>query len=202
MVVADEVNNDLAEIQIISNSTSAISYTSSVFQHDCSVADTLGEPMDESHQIATIVRVMYDDTPMSLIARMDDPTTVSNTLKLWFSDICLYELQGTSAGGGSSPSASGSYDAGWGIVINGNVISVNQNIIPDISNLASTTYVDNRIASAIDIVEGEIPDVSDMATKTWVNNQGYLTEQVQSDWTEYNSSDPAYIKNKPNLLYK
>lgn len=198
MVVADEVNNDLAEIQIQSNSTSAISYTSSVFQHDCSVADTLGEPMDESHQIATIVRVMYDDTPMSLIARMDDPTTISNTLKLWFSDICLYELQGTSAGGGSSPSASGSYDAGWGIVINGNVISVNQNIIPDISNLASTTYVDNRIASAIDIVEGEIPDVSDMATKTWVNNQGYLTEQVQSDWTEYNTSDPAYIKNKPN----
>lgn len=197
MIVADEVNNDLAEIQIISSSTSAISYTSSVFQHDCSVADTLGEPMDESHQIATIVRVMYDDTPMSLIARMDDPTTVSNELHLWFSDIGLYELQGTSAGGGSSPSASGSYDAGWGIVINGNVISVNQNIIPDISNLASTTYVDNRIASAIDIVEGEIPDVSDMATKTWVNNQGYLTEQVQSDWTEYNSSDPAYIKNKP-----
>lgn len=197
MIVADEVNNDLAEIQIVSDSTSAISYTSSVFQHDCSVADTLGEPMDESHQIATIVRVMYDDTPMSLIARLDDPTTISNELHLWFSDIGLYELQGTSAGGGSSPSASGSYDAGWGIVINGNVISVNQNIIPDISNLASTTYVDNRIASAIDIVEGEIPDVSDMATKTWVNSQGYLTEQVQSDWTEYNSSDPAYIKNKP-----
>lgn len=197
MIVADEVNNDLAEIQIVSDSTSAISYTSSVFQHDCSVADTLGEPMDESHQIATIVRVMYDDTPMSLIARLDDPTTVSNELHLWFSDIGLYELQGTSAGGGSSPSASGSYDAGWGIVINGNVISVNQNIIPDISNLASTTYVDNRIASAIDIVEGEIPDVSDMATKTWVNNQGYLTEQVQSDWTEYNQDDPAYIKNKP-----
>ena len=197
MVVADEVNNDLAEIQIVSSSTSAISYTSSVFQHDCSVADTLGEPMDESHQIATIVRVMYDDTPMSLIARLDDPTTITNELHLWFSDIGLYELQGTSVGGGSSPSASGSYDAGWGIVINGNVISVNQNIIPDISNLASTTYVDNRIASAINIVEGEIPDVSDMATKTWVNNQGFLTEQVQSDWTEYNSSDPAYIKNKP-----
>lgn len=196
-IVADEVNNDLAEIQICSDSSSAISYTSSVFPHDCSVADTLGEPIGESHQVATIVRVMYDDTPMSLIARMDDPTTVSNELHLWFSDIGLYELQGITAGGGSSPSASGSYDAGWGIVINGNVISVNQNIIPDISNLASTTYVDNRIASAIDIVEGEIPDTSDMATKTWVNNQGYLTEQVQSDWTESNSSDPAYIKNKP-----
>jgi hypothetical protein len=198
MIVADEVNNDLAEIQIQSNSTSAISFTSSVFQHDCSVADTLGEPIDESHQIATIVRVVYDDTPMSLIARMDDPTTVSNELHLWFSDIGLYELNGTSVGGGSSPSASGSYDAGWGIVINGNVISVNPNIIPDISNLASTTYVDNRIASAVNIIESEIPDVSDMATETWVNNQGFLKSQVQSDWTEYNSSDPAYIKNKPN----
>ena len=199
MIVADEVNNDLAEIQIVSSSTSAISYTSSVFTHDCSVTDTLGEPMNESHQIATIVRVVYDDTPMSLIARMDDPTTITNTLKLWFSDIGLYELQGTSAGGGgSSPSASGSYEAGWGVVINGNVISVNPNIIPDVSNLASTTYVDNRIASAINIVESEIPDVSDMATETWVNNQGFLKSQVQSDWTEYNTSDPAYIKNKPN----
>jgi len=197
-IVADEVNNDLAEIQIQSNSTSAISYTSSVFQHDCSVADTLGEPMDESHQIATIVRVVYDDTPMSLIARMDDPTTITNELHLWFSDIGIYELNGTSIGGDSSPSASGSYEAGWGVVINGNVISVNPNIIPDISNLASTTYVDNRIASAINIVEGQIPDVSDMATETWVNNQGFLKSQVQSDWTEYNSSDPAYIKNKPN----
>ena len=199
MIVADEVNNDLAEIQIVSSSTSAISYTSSVFTHDCSVADTLGEPMDESHQIATIVRVVYDDTPMSLIARLDDPTTISNELHLWFSDIGLYELQGTSVGGGSSPSASGSYDAGWGIVINGNVISVNQNIIPDVSNLASTTYVDNRIASAINIVEGEIPDVSDMATKTWVNNQGFLKSQVQSDWTEDNTSDPSYIQNKPTV---
>jgi len=198
-IVADEVNNDLAEIQIHSNSSSAISYTSSVFQHDCSVADTLGEPLDESHQIATIVRVVYDDTPMSLIARMDAPTTITNELHLWFSDIGLYELNGTSiGGGGSSPSASGSYEAGWGVVINGNVISVNPNIIPDVSNLASTTYVDNRIASAINIVEGQIPDVSDMATETWVNNQGFLKSQVQSDWTEYNSSDPAYIKNKPN----
>lgn len=197
MVVADEVNNDLAEIQILSNSTSAISNTNSIFQHDCSVVGDDYEPGEVSHQIATIVRVMYDDTPMSLIARLNAPTYISNELHLWFCDIGLYELQGTTIGGGSSPSASGSYDAGWGIVINGNVISVNQNIIPDISNLASTTYVDNRIASAIDIVEGEIPDVSDMATKTWVNNQGYLTSQVQSDWTESNSSDPAYIKNKP-----
>ncbi|WP_413854689.1 hypothetical protein [Candidatus Ruminimicrobium bovinum] len=221
MIVADEVNNDLAEIQIQSNSTSAISFTSSVFQHDCSVADTLGEPMDESHQIATIVRVVYDDTPMSLIARMDDPTTVSNELHLWFSDIGLYELNGTSIGGGSSPSASGSYDAGWGIVINGNVISVNPNIIPDISNLASTTYVDNRIASAVNIIESEIPDVSDMATQTWVNSQGFLTEipsyyatdtevnnaiatainsipaQVNADWNS--TSGKSEILNKPDL---
>ena len=197
MIAASGINNDLAEIQIHSNSTSAISYTSSAFQHDCSVAGVNDEPADVSHQIATIVRVVYDDTPMSLIARMDAPTTISNTLNLWFSDICLYELTGTSIGGGSSPSASGSYEAGWGIVINGDVISVNQSIIPDISNLATNTYVDNRIASAINIVEGEIPDVSDMATKTWVNNQGYLTEQVQSNWTEYNSSDPSFIKNKP-----
>ena len=221
MIVADEVNNDLAEVEIQSTSTSAISYTSSVFQHDCSVADTFGEPMDESHQIATIVRVMYDDTPMSLIARMDDPTTVSNELHLWFSDIGLYELKGTSVGSSSSPSASGSYDAGWGIIINGNVISVNPNIIPDISNLASTTYVDNRIASAVNIIESEIPDVSDMATRTWVNSQGYLTsipsyyttesevhtaiatainsipEQVNSDWNS--TSGKSEILNKPDL---
>jgi hypothetical protein len=210
MVVADEVNNDLAEIQIVSTSTSAISYTSSVFQHDCSVTDTLGEPMDESHQIATIVRVVYDDTPMSLIARIDDPTTISNELHLWFSDICLYELQGTTAGGGTTPSASGSYDAGWGIVINGNVISVNQSIIPDISNLASETYVNNRIASAVNIVESEIPDVSNLATRNelntasgniinYVNDQiGDIPAQVQSDWAVTNIQDLAYIKNKPS----
>lgn len=210
MVVADEVNNDIAEIQIVSTSTSAISNTSSVFQHDCSVEDTLGEPMDESHQIATIVRVMYDDTPMSLIARMDDPTTVSNELHLWFSDICLYELKGTSAGGSTTPGASGSYDAGWGIVINGNVISVNQSIIPDVSNFATETYVNNRIASAVNIVESEIPDVSNLATRNelntasgniinYVNDQiGDIPTQVQSDWAVTNIQDLAYIKNKPS----
>ena len=195
MVVADEVNNDLAEIQIHSNSSSAISYTSSVFQHDCSVADYLGEPMDESHQIATIVRVMYDDTPMSLIARMDDPTTISNTLKLWFSDICLYELQGTSVGGGSSPSASGSYDAGWGIVINGNVISVNQNIIPDVSNFATRTWVNNQ---------GYLTSIpSYYATETEVNTAiataiNSIPEQVNADWNS--TSGKSEILNKPETI--
>ena len=224
MIVADEINNDIAEIQIIRNSTSAISNAVSIYQHDCSIVGDDDEPGEESHQIATIVRVVYDDTPMSLVARLNAPTYISNTLNLWFSDICLYELQGTSTSGGTTPSASGSYDAGWGIVINGNVISVNPNIIPDVSNLATITYVNNRIASAVNIVESEIPDVSDMATRTWVNSQGYLTSipsyyatetevsdaiasainsippQVQSNWNEDNTSDPSYIQNKPETI--
>lgn len=209
MIVADEINNDIAEIQIISNSTSAISNAVSIYQHDCSIVGDDDGPGEESHQIATIVRVVYDDTPMSLVARLNAPTYISNSLHLWFSDICLYELQGTSAGGGTTPSASSSYDAGWGIVINGNVISVNPNIIPDVSSFATETYVNNRIASAVNIIESEIPDVSNLATKVelntasgniinYVNDQiGDIPEQVQSDWNEINVSLPSYIKNKP-----
>lgn len=195
--VAATANNDLMELQINSTSASSITYLSSEYPIDCSVVDTYGEPSEISHQIATLVRVVYDGSKLNLVARIDDPTTVSNVLNVWVSDLCLYEIKTNSGSSSSSPSASGSYEDGWGIIINGNVISVNPSIIPDISNLASTTYVNNIIASAINVVEGEIPDVSDMATKTWVNNQGYLTEQVQSNWTETNSTDPSYIKNKP-----
>lgn len=35
------------------------------------------------------------------------------------------------------------------------------------------------------------------ATEAWVTSQGYLTEQVQSDWTVTATNNPAYIQNKP-----
>lgn len=51
--------------------------------------------------------------------------------------------------------------------------------IPDISNLATETEL-QTVSSAIDAVSAAMPE-----------------PQVQSDWTEDDSTDPAYIKNKP-----
>ena len=53
----------------------------------------------------------------------------------------------------------------------------NKPVIPSIAGLATKTYVDEQIVS----VEGS----------------GGMTEQVQSDWDETDTTSPAYIKHKP-----
>lgn len=84
----------------------------------------------------------------------------------------IHALGGIGGNGGSVTGAT-EYDAGWGIQILNNVISVNQSILND--------YVtENELVSAIQSVVTAIP-----------------SEQVQSDWAEDDTADPAYIKNKP-----
>lgn len=108
--------------------------------------------------------------------------------------------------------------------------------IPDVSNLASKTEVNNVsgiLENEIQIVSAAIPEVGEFATHSEVNNvsgtiinivnsvsttiegdigtaSGNLVDlieevsanipqaQVQSDWTEDDTSSPAYIKHKPN----
>lgn len=80
-----------------------------------------------------------------------------------------------SVGAGVSGGAGTEYDAGWGIQILNNVISVDPTIFND--------YVtENELATAIQSVVTAIP-----------------AAQVQSDWNQTNSAQPDYIKNKPNL---
>ena len=55
--------------------------------------------------------------------------------------------------------------------------------IPDVSDFTTHTEVYNATVTAIETVTAMIPDA-----------------QVQSDWTEDDSSDPSYIQNKPNEL--
>jgi len=75
-----------------------------------------------------------------------------------------------SVGVGQGGSGGAEYDAGWGIRILNNVISVNPDII------ATVTGVEALIQN----VTATIPSA-----------------QVQSDWTEDDSTDPSYIQNKP-----
>ena len=80
---------------------------------------------------------------------------------------------------------------------------------------ATETYVDNSVSSFLNesqvtaIVESavsgkadksEIPSLDGYATEQWVTSQGYLTEQVQSDWDETVTGSPAYIQNKPEEI--
>ncbi len=79
-----------------------------------------------------------------------------------------------SVGAGVSGGAGAEYDAGWGIQILNNVISVDPSIFND--------YVtENELVTAIQSVVTAIP-----------------AAQVQSDWTETDITDPAYIQNKPD----
>lgn len=82
-----------------------------------------------------------------------------------------------SVGAGVSGGAGTEYDAGWGIQILNNVISVDPSILNDYTTNGD---VYNSTVSAINLVTGLIPEA-----------------QVQSDWTEADDTDPAYIKNKP-----
>ena len=76
------------------------------------------------------------------------------------------------------------------------------------SEYATHTEVYDSSVTAIQLVTGLIPDVSDFTTHDEVHESivsalEYVTgiipdAQVQSDWTETDTTDPAYIKHKPN----
>ena len=83
--------------------------------------------------------------------------------------------------GGSGGGGGTEYDAGWGIQILNNVISVNPSIIPVVTGFATHDEVFESSVTAIQMVTGLIPEA-----------------QVQSDWTETDNTDPAYILNKPS----
>lgn len=83
--------------------------------------------------------------------------------------------------GGSGGGGGTEYDAGWGIQILNNVISVNPSIIPVVTGFATHDEVFESSVTAIQMVTGLIPEA-----------------QVQSDWTETDNTDPSYILNKPS----
>ena len=93
-------------------------------------------------------------------------TGVDGLIKDLFIEIHAIGSVGDGQGGGSGTE----YDAGWGIRILNNVISVNPDII------ATVTGVEALIQN----VTATIPSA-----------------QVQSDWTENDSDEPSYIQNKP-----
>lgn len=93
-------------------------------------------------------------------------TGVDGLIKDLFIEIHAIGSVGTGGSGGSGTE----YDAGWGIRILNNVISVNPDVI------ATVTGVEALIQN----VTATIPQA-----------------QVQSDWTENDSADPSYIQNKP-----
>ena len=94
----------------------------------------------------------------------------------------------------ASASSGVTYQAGYGIDITGDTISVDASIIPSTSAYATK----QELAT----VSGMIPDVSSYATHTEVNNVSAAIvsqipdAQVNSDWTA--TSGVAEILNKPN----
>lgn len=68
-------------------------------------------------------------------------------------------------------------------VTHNEVSAVSANIVNYVNSVSGeiTNYVDESIVSAINVATGSF-------------------EPVQSDWTEDNTTDPAYIKNKPNEI--
>jgi len=98
----------------------------------------------------------------------------------------------------------GDYTAGDGIYINDetNVISVDMDYINNHLNI----NVDEIVASAVNIAtaytDARVTTVSgDLVNLIAEVSASIPTgiEQVQSDWTELDSSSPAYINNKPDL---
>ena len=159
-------------------------------------------------------------------------------------------------GSGGTVTGSAEYDAGWGIQILNNVISVNPSIIPDDINLVAGQNIGITVSGSNLVIAASGSDLSDYATLeqlqdsvelvtgliptvqlngsdqvTAINNypiysQGGGTQysagdgiditnnvisvdntvalksdipaaQVQSNWTETNTSSKAYIQNKP-----
>lgn len=96
-------------------------------------------------------------------------------------------------------------------VLHEEMIEIGQTVtglIPDVSDFATHEDLFESAVTSIQLVTGLIPDVSDYATRDEVNESiataidyvtGIIPEaQVQSDWTETDTEDPAYIQHKPD----
>lgn len=104
----------------------------------------------------------------------------------------------TSAAGGDQE-----YEAGWGIDITNNVVSVDPSILEDYEYTAGD-YIsidENNVISVTGINPEDFATHDEVyeATVTAIEFvSGMIPEaQVQSDWNETDTEDPAYIKNKP-----
>lgn len=137
----------------------------------------------------------------------------------------VHTILGGGSGGNGGGGGGVEYNQGWGIVITNNTISVNPNIIPDISNLATKDEVSIAIATAtgaqinpdwnndnplskayiqnkpeeLTLVGGNNVEIDIVGASAIINVTGGGGTQVQSDWTESDTNSPAYIKNKPSI---
>ena len=93
--------------------------------------------------------------------------------------------------------------------VSGDVININetinnvtgdiQNIEGDISNLTEVVNnVTGDVQNITNIVEGVTGDLSYVSSAIDYVSGAIPEAQVQSDWTESNTSDPSYIKHKPD----
>lgn len=114
----------------------------------------------------------------------------------------IHSLDGI-GGSGTGPVTGGTeYDAGWGIQILNNVISVNPSIIPVVTGFATK----EELQDGLEVVTGLIPtnyatpnEVFESSVTAIQMVTGIIPDaQVQSDWTETDNTDPSYIQNKPN----
>lgn len=76
---------------------------------------------------------------------------------------------------------------------------VNKPEIPDTDNFATKEYVQEQLSgvSAPDMTGYAKSEDIPTTVSELENDAGYLTEQVQPDWDETDTTSPAYIKNKP-----
>jgi predicted hydrolase (HD superfamily) len=148
-------------IEYVTNSTIAINVDNTV---------TATQYFEISYDIYPLV----NDTNYYVFFSLPSNATITN-LNI---DVHAIGQVGTGSGGGGG---STEYDAGWGIQILNNVISVDPDIIPVVSNFATEAEVYDATVTAIEHVTALIP-----------------AAQVQSDWTEDDSADPSYIQNKPS----
>lgn len=97
--------------------------------------------------------------------------------------------------------------AGENITIVNNVISANPQRQSDwaqtdydavdyIRNKPTIPSGDQLVPAATSADEGKVLSVDSNGSPEWINGGGFT--QVQSDWTEDDSSDPSYIQHKPN----
>ena len=124
-------------------------------------------------EISYDIYPLANDTNYYVFFSLPSNATITN-LNI---DVHAIGQVGTGSGGGGG---STEYDAGWGIQILNNTISVDPSIIPSVSNFATEAEVYDATVTAIEHVTGLIP-----------------AAQVQSDWEESDTSDPSYIQNKP-----
>jgi len=148
-------------IEYVTNSTIAINVDNTV---------TATQYFEISYDIYPLA----NDTNYYVFFSLPSNATITN-LNI---DVHAIGQVGTGSGGGGG---STEYDAGWGIQILNNVISVDPDIIPVVSNFATEAEVYDATVTAIEHVTALIP-----------------AAQVQSDWTEDDSADPSYIQNKPS----